>query len=154
MHTVFVAGLPILAVAFLATLFIKALPLRNTAFADQDDSKEMLRSANQSAPEGVHVGAQVANGAEDKLLLTGVALEYLARKIEGANGEFPNLIAAASALAPDGSNGSSSPQECARLYAREVLRPLALRTLLIASGGSPELANETGATENMGRNRN
>src|SRR5215212_7039944 len=49
MHPVFVTALPILAVAFVATLFIKELPLRNTAFADEDAGKEMLRSANQSA---------------------------------------------------------------------------------------------------------
>jgi hypothetical protein len=47
-------ALPILAVVFVATLFIKELPLRDTAFADEDAGKEMLRSANQSAPEGVH----------------------------------------------------------------------------------------------------
>ena len=60
MHTVFVAGLPILVVAFLATLFIKELPLRNTAFADEDAGRQMLRSVNQSAPEGSHAGAQAA----------------------------------------------------------------------------------------------
>src|SRR5918997_6671371 len=36
MHPVFVAGLPILAIAFLATLFIKELPLRTVAFADRE----------------------------------------------------------------------------------------------------------------------
>ena len=61
MHPVFVMGLPILAVAFLATLFIKELPLRNTAFADEDAGKKMLRSANQSAPEGVHSSDQATN---------------------------------------------------------------------------------------------
>jgi len=34
MHPVFVAGLPILAIAFVATLFIRELPLRTVAFAD------------------------------------------------------------------------------------------------------------------------
>jgi hypothetical protein len=34
MHPVFVAGLPIIAIAFVATLFIKELPLRTVAFAD------------------------------------------------------------------------------------------------------------------------
>src|ERR671926_64122 len=34
MHPVFVAGLPIIALAFVATLFIKELPLRTKAFAD------------------------------------------------------------------------------------------------------------------------
>ena len=96
--------------------------------------KEMLRSANQSAPEGLHRGVQAANGVEGKLLLTGLALEYLARKIESANDEFPNLIAAASARAPHGPNGSGTPHERAQLYAREVIRPLALQTMLAATG--------------------
>jgi hypothetical protein len=134
MHTVFVAGLPILAVAFVASLFIKELPLRNTAFADQDAGKEMLRSANDSAPEGVHGWAQDANGIEGKLLLTGITLEYLARKIESANGEFPNLVAAASVLSPDGPNGSGTPHERAQLYARQVIRPLALQMMFAATG--------------------
>jgi hypothetical protein len=34
MHPVFVAGLPILAIALVATFFIKELPLRTVAFAD------------------------------------------------------------------------------------------------------------------------
>jgi MFS family permease len=36
MHPVFVAGLPVLAVALVATLFIRALPLRTVAFADME----------------------------------------------------------------------------------------------------------------------
>src|ERR687886_2289355 len=54
MHPVFVAGIPILAVAFVASLFIKALPLRNVAFVDAD--KEMLRNSNQGAAEGIYEG--------------------------------------------------------------------------------------------------
>jgi hypothetical protein len=68
MHTVFVAGLPILTVAFVATLFIKELPLRNTAFADEDAGKQMLRSANQSVPEGVHASSEGTNEKTDGLL--------------------------------------------------------------------------------------
>src|ERR671920_479215 len=40
MHPVFVAGLPMLAVALVATLFIKALPLRTVAFADVESDAE------------------------------------------------------------------------------------------------------------------
>jgi MFS family permease len=36
MHPVFVLGLPILAVALIASLFIKEIPLRTRAFADED----------------------------------------------------------------------------------------------------------------------
>jgi EmrB/QacA subfamily drug resistance transporter len=68
MHTVFVAALPILTVAFIATLFIKELPLRNTAFADEDPGKQMLRSANQSVPEGVHASSEGTNEKTDGLL--------------------------------------------------------------------------------------
>jgi hypothetical protein len=42
MHPVFVAGLPILAIAFVATLFIRELTLRTVAFADiEGDATEL-----------------------------------------------------------------------------------------------------------------
>jgi EmrB/QacA subfamily drug resistance transporter len=142
MHPVFVTALPILAVAFVATLFIKELPLRNTAFADEDAGKEMLRSANQSAPEGVHGLDQATNGTDkEKLLLTGLSLEYLAYKIENADGEFPELVAAASALAPDEPNAPGPPRERAQSYAREVVRPLAIQMMLAARRVEGELAS-------------
>jgi MFS family permease len=83
MHTVFVAALPILAVAFIATLFIKELPLRDTAFADEDAGKEMLRSANQTAPEGVHVSIDSTNGRTDNFLHQA----HPDRRIQSANGK-------------------------------------------------------------------
>jgi hypothetical protein len=125
MHTVFVTGLPMLAVAFLATLFIKELPLRNTAFADEDAGKEMLRSANQSAPEGIRGQAQTVNGAAgDKLLLSGVTLAYLARRIENANGNSPNLVRAASELVSPNGRDASSEHARALQASKEVLKPL------------------------------
>jgi EmrB/QacA subfamily drug resistance transporter len=142
MHPVFVVALPILAVAFVATLFIKELPLRDTAFADEDAGEEMLRSATQSVPEGVHGLDRATNGTvKEKLLLMGLSLEYLAYKIENADGECPRLVAAASALAPDEPNAPGSPHERARLYAREVVRPLAVRMMLATRGAGAELAS-------------
>jgi EmrB/QacA subfamily drug resistance transporter len=88
MHPVFAAGIPILAVAFVASLFIKALPLRNVAFVDAD--KEMLRNANQGTSEGVYEGALSANGDSRYSSPTEGAPEYLARGIESVNGENPN----------------------------------------------------------------
>jgi MFS family permease len=142
MHPVFVTALPILAVAFVATLFIKELPLRDTAFADEDAAgKEMHRSANQSVPEGVHGSDRATNGTvKGKLLLMGLFLEYLAYKIENADDECPRLGAAASALAPDEPNAPGPPRERARFYAREVVRPLALQMMLAARGAGAELA--------------
>jgi EmrB/QacA subfamily drug resistance transporter len=90
MHPVFVAGIPILAVAFVASLFIKALPLRNVAFVDAD--KEMLRNANQGTSEGVYEGALSANGDSRYSSPTEGAPEYLARGIESVNGESPKSI--------------------------------------------------------------
>jgi EmrB/QacA subfamily drug resistance transporter len=89
MHPVFVAGIPILAVAFVASLFIKALPLRSVAFVDAE--KEMLQSANQSASEGVYEGANITDGSRSNLAFTESILEHLARKIENVNGGYPNL---------------------------------------------------------------
>ena len=129
MHPVFVVGLPMIAIAFVATLFIKELPLRTKAFVDEE----------VDAPEG-----SVAHGAgarlgdlsrSERLVMNGLTLEYLARRIENANGDSPNLISAASALAPVRINGSGTNKERARAAAREVIRPLALQTLLAATTG-------------------
>ena len=81
------------------------------------------------------------DNAKAKLLLTGLSLEYLAYKIENADGECPRLVAAASALAPDESNAPGSPHERAQLYAREVVRPLAGQMMLAARGAGAELAS-------------
>jgi MFS family permease len=152
MHPVFVTALPILAVAFVATLFIRELPLRDTAFADEDAGREMLRSANQSAPEGVHGLDRATNGTvKEKLLLTGLSLEYLAYKIENANGEFPDLVAAASALAPNEPNAPGTPHERARLYAREIVRPLGVQMMLAARGAGVELVSQPVKTPTMKR---
>jgi hypothetical protein len=90
MHPVFVTGIPILAVALVATLFIKALPLRSVAFVDAE--KEMLRNANQGTPEGVYEGgASTTDGGRGSLAFSGSLLQYLARKTENVNGEPLNL---------------------------------------------------------------
>ena len=54
MHPVFVAGLPIIALAFVATLFTNELPLRTKAFVDEDAGERMLTDTEQSAAEGAH----------------------------------------------------------------------------------------------------
>ena len=130
MHPVFVAGLPMIAIAFVATLFIKELPLRTKAFVDEE----------VDAPEGsvAHgAGARIGDlSRSERLVMNGLTLEYLARRIENANGDSPHLISAASALAPIRMNGGTE-RERARAAAREVVRPLALQTLLAAMGRAP-----------------
>ena len=130
MPPVFVAGLPMIAIAFVATLFIKELPLRTKAFVDE----------TVGGPEGpVAHGADARKGdlsRSERLIMNGLTLEYLARRIENANGDSPKLISAASALAPMRMNGGTEGER-ARLAAREVIRPLALQTLLAATGRAP-----------------
>jgi EmrB/QacA subfamily drug resistance transporter len=72
MHQVYVVGVPIVAVAFIASLFIKELPLRTKAFADEDADKEMPRSANQNAAEAAHTSIPWTNGRTDPLPISRV----------------------------------------------------------------------------------
>ena len=67
-----------------------------------------------------------ANG--DNALLTGVALAYLTRRIENANGDSPNLVRTASKLVL--SNGDASEHARALRANEEVLKPLS-QTLLM-----------------------
>src|SRR5215212_7678209 len=59
-------------------------------------------------------------------LVMGITLEYLARRIESANGDSSNLISAASKLVPD---AEGSEKDRAQLAVDRVLRPLALEAL-------------------------
>jgi EmrB/QacA subfamily drug resistance transporter len=108
MHPVFVAGLPIIAIALVATLFIKELPLRTVAFAD------MERDA--PAPGGV-----AANGSE-ALLRAGLAIAYLSRLVESRRWSSPELLRTASELVER--NGEVSVRERALRANEEVLKPL------------------------------
>ena len=108
MHPVFVAGLPIIAVALVATLFIKELPLRAVAFA------EMEREA--PAP-----GGAAANGTE-ALLRAGLAIAYLSRLVESRRWSSPELLRTASELVEP--NGEVSVRERALRANEEVLKPL------------------------------
>jgi MFS family permease len=83
MHPVFVAGLPVLAVALVATLFIRALPLRTVAFADMEK--------DTPAP-----GDAVANGGVS-MLRSGLAVAYLSRLVKG-RWSSPSLLQATAEL--------------------------------------------------------
>src|ERR687886_1060340 len=50
MHPVFVVGLPIIPVAFVATLFIKELPLRTIAFVDDEAGPPEDATAREAGP--------------------------------------------------------------------------------------------------------
>ncbi|MGO1383377.1 MAG: MDR family MFS transporter [Arachnia sp.] len=52
LHIVFLAILPILVVAFFATLAIRAIPLRDTVTSNEDAQRELLASMSQSSGRG------------------------------------------------------------------------------------------------------
>jgi EmrB/QacA subfamily drug resistance transporter len=108
MHPVFVAGLPIIAIALVATLFIKELPLRTVAFAEME--------MEAPAPGGATV-----NGTET-LLRAGLAIAYLSRLVESRRWSSPELLRTASELVER--NGEVSVRERALRANEEVLKPL------------------------------
>ena len=69
------------------------------------------------------------------------AIHGHSERSRNANGEYPNIPAAASQLATVGSNAQGPPHERALLYAREVVLPLALQIMLAARGAGEELAS-------------
>jgi EmrB/QacA subfamily drug resistance transporter len=113
MHPVFVAGLPILAVALVATLFIKALPLRTVAFADME----------RDTPEP---GEAVANGGVT-LLRSGLAVAYLSGLVKAHRWSSPGLLQATAELVEP--NGEVSVRKRALRANEEVLEPLATSLL-------------------------
>jgi hypothetical protein len=133
MHPVFVAGLPIIAVAFVATLFIKELPLRTVAFADIE--------GNVPEPDDAE-----SNGKE-ALLRSGLTVAYLSRLVERESRRWssPELLRAASELVER--NGEASMREKALMANEEVLEPLA-RSLLssyLLQGLEPNPEDERGS---------
>jgi EmrB/QacA subfamily drug resistance transporter len=112
MHPVFVAGLPMLAVALVATLFIRAPPLRNVAFADVESDAEGDATA---------LGVAESNGKE-ALLRSGLTVFYLSRLVESRRWSSPELLRAASELVEP--NGEVSVRERALRADEEVLKPV------------------------------
>jgi hypothetical protein len=130
MHPVFVAGLPIIAIAFVATLFIKELSLRTVAFADMEGDATEPGDAESKGKEA--------------LLRSGLTVAYLSRLVESRRWSSPELLRAASHLVER--NGEISVRERA-LRANEVLEPLA-RSLLssyLLQGREPNLKDESGS---------
>jgi hypothetical protein len=54
MHSVFLVGLVIIGVALVASIFIKEMPLRETAFADEDAGERVLAEPDRSSAEGAY----------------------------------------------------------------------------------------------------
>src|SRR5215216_1799867 len=134
MHPVFVAGLPIIAIALVATLFIKALPLRTVAFADME--------RDTPAP-----GDAVANGGVS-MLRSGLAVAYLSRLVKG-RWSSPSLLQATAELVEP--NGEVSMGERALSANREVLEPLARGVLssYLLQGREPKVEGASRGREHV-----
>ncbi|NUP63701.1 MAG: MFS transporter [Nonomuraea sp.] len=107
LETVFLVGVPIALLGFLATLFLKELPLRG--------------STMPTGPKPL---------GKDDLVLAGLLLELIAQRVERSNGQPSALLTAVAKMAPpDG----RPERERAWTVAQNVLRPTS-RALIAQSG--------------------
>jgi EmrB/QacA subfamily drug resistance transporter len=119
----------LVAVAF---AIVAAILMKNIRLDDQGAGQDAVPAA-----------APAIN--QDKML-TGITLEYLARRIEGANGDSPDLISAASRLVPE---AEGSERERAEIAADRILRPMALEALAASLGrNGANGPSENGSTPN------
>lgn len=118
LETVFLVGVPIALLGFLATLLLKELPLRSTAAPAAPEPKPL---------------------SKDDLVLAGLLLELIAQRIERANGEHSALLTAVAKMAPP---DDRTERERARSVAQNVLRPTS--RALIAQATPPQKDLVTG----------
>ncbi|HYQ83140.1 MAG TPA: hypothetical protein VEP28_03870, partial [Rubrobacter sp.] len=105
-----------------------------------------IHLGDQAAGQGATPAAAPAAvpGFKQDRMATGITLEYLARRIEGANGDSPNLISAASRLVPD---AGGSERERAGVAVDRILRPMAREALGSSLGRNGTNGNsENGST--------
>lgn len=81
LHTTFMLGLPLMVVVFLATLAIRAIPLRETVHTTDEAQREYLDTMAQSAPAEDYVPGlrQGDLGARTRERVLGIQLAMLAR---------------------------------------------------------------------------
>ncbi|WP_435054298.1 MDR family MFS transporter [Nonomuraea angiospora] len=112
LETVFMVGVPIALLGFVATIFLKELPLRG--------------SSTPAAPAPTPL-------SKDDLVLAGLLLELIAQRVERANGQPSALLTAVARMAPP---DDRPERERARSVAKNVLRPTS--RALIAQAAPPQ----------------
>ncbi|MGW0192287.1 MDR family MFS transporter [Nonomuraea sp. NPDC003201] len=112
LETVFMVGVPIALLGFVATIFLKELPLRG--------------SSTPAAPAPTPLN-------KDDLVLAGLLLELIAQRVERANGQPSALLTAVAKMAPP---DDRPERERARSVAKNVLRPTS--RALIAQAAPPQ----------------
>ncbi|WP_219550739.1 MDR family MFS transporter [Nonomuraea harbinensis] len=111
LETVFLVGVPIALLGFLAVVFLKELPLRGGA------------TPPPAAPPP----------SRDDLVLAGLLLELVAQRVERVNGRPSALLTAVAKMAPP---DDRTEKERARAVARDVLRPTS-RALIAQAPPAP-----------------
>ncbi|MEU0566523.1 MDR family MFS transporter [Nonomuraea sp. NPDC005983] len=114
LETVFLVGVPIALLGFVATLFLKELPLRGSAPAP-------------AGPKPL---------GKDDVVLAGLLLELIAQRVERANGQPSALLTAVARMAPP---DDRSERERARAVARTVLRPTSRALIAQAAPAQKDL---------------
>ncbi|GAB3622213.1 hypothetical protein GCM10027418_02950 [Mariniluteicoccus endophyticus] len=92
LHNVFVIGLPLAALAALATLFIKAVPLRNTISSGEEAGRELMDTMGQSSHSSDEIVPQLglaAGHTRTRERILGLQLALLAE--EAADEDRPLL---------------------------------------------------------------
>ncbi|MEV0597289.1 MDR family MFS transporter [Nonomuraea cavernae] len=115
LETVFLVGVPIAVLGFLAVLFLKELPLRGATVPASPEPKPLNK---------------------DDLVLAGLLLELIAQRVERANGQPSALLTAVAKLAPP---DDLSERERARFVARTVLRPTSRALITQAAPSQQDL---------------
>ncbi|MFC7590983.1 MDR family MFS transporter [Nonomuraea antimicrobica] len=118
LETVFLVGVPIALLGFVATLFLKELPLRG--------------ATTPAAPAAQPL-------SKDDLVLAGLLLELVSQRIERVNGERSALLSAVARMAPP---DERTERERARSVVHDVLRPTS--RALIAQATPPQKDLVTG----------
>ena len=89
LHTVFMIGLPLTALVFLVTLFIKAVPLRDTVHSAEEAGSEYLDSMGQSSSNRQMALGRLAGRTRTGERLLGMQFELLAQ--QGSRDDRPLL---------------------------------------------------------------
>ncbi len=120
LETVFMVGVPIALLGFVAALFLKELPLRGNAAPAPEPDPQTL--------------------SKDDLVLAGLLLELIAQRIERVNGQPSALLSAVARMAPP--EDDRPERDRARSVAQNVLRPTS--RALIAQAAPPQKDLVTG----------
>jgi EmrB/QacA subfamily drug resistance transporter len=92
-----------------------------------------IHLGDQGAAQGAPRAPEASPTLKQDTMVTGITLEYLARRIEDANGDSRHLISAASRLVPE---AEGSEGERAGIAVDRILRPMALEALGTSLGSN------------------